>query len=436
MSISTNNYLFDLFEDDEGMENKILSDLSLRTIINTDTLQQIQNKLAELTGISMVTVDYKGKPITKETSFSDFCKFRREVTSCKQSCFFSDAYGGLKAAMKNEPYIYCCPAGLVDCAVPIVIQGQHLGAVLMGQVRVNDVGNLEQLGSFIKEEMKMEDHPTLFEKYMETPLIEIERLQTVASLAHFLVNEMIEKQLALRVEKELKKENNRLLSENLIKDNRINEYKKMEIKKTGIELAPHFLMSVMESINNLSIIESANKTNEMVNLFAQMLKYNQSSNLAMVSLAKEIENVKNYMLIKKMQLGETLELSVTIDCEISNIKIPPLVLFPFIENAVVHGIQARDGEGRIELSIEEKQDDIIIHIKDNGRGMKEEILDKIYGKRLEKNSSNKELIGLNINNTRKRMITMFGEKYDITIRSAPLKGTTVTIILPKETKEE
>lgn len=439
MSVSTTNNLMDLYKggkyEIEDMENEIIGDLSLRTIIDTNTLQQIQNKLAELTGISMVTVDYKGTPITEETSFSEFCKLRREVTSCKKNCFFSDAYGGLKAAMDNEPYIYCCPAGLVDCAVPIVINGQHLGAVLMGQVRVNDVDNLEKLGDFIKEEMNMQENQELYDKYMETPLLDIERIEMVASLTHFLVNEMIEKQIILRVEREIKKENRRLQSESVIKDNIISEYKRVQIKNTEIGLAPQFLLSVMESINNLSIIESANKTNQMVNLFTQILHFNNNANSKFVSMEKEIENAKNYLQIKRMQLGENLSFTINVNCDIVNKKIPPLVLFPFIDNAVVHGIQ---NESTIEVSINinEQDENIFISIKDNGVGIEKTMLGKLYDKQLDQGNANNEYSGLTINNTRRRMIQMFGDEYDITINSAPKKGTRVTISLPKDIKED
>jgi len=432
LNISSNNYLLDLFQDNEDMENKILSDLSLHNIINTETLQQIQHKLAEFTEISMVTVDYKGNPITKESCFSEFCKLRREVTSCKQNCFFSDAYGGLKAAMSNQPYIYSCPAGLVDCAVPIVINGQHLGAVLMGQVRVTNADHLENLGLFIKDDINIDDHKELQQKYLETTIIDLKRLEMVADLAHFLVNEMVEKQLALRVERELKKENNRLLSENVIKENMLKEYKKIDFEKTGIELAPNFLISVMESINNLSIIEGADKTNEMVHLFTKILQFNYRSNSKLISLEKEIEMVHNFLLIRKMQMGDTFTFDIDRKCEIQNHQIPPLLLFPFIDNAIVHGIQHHDN-GKVSVSIQEKGEDICVCIQDNGKGISKEILHEIYGTT---ERTSKKPIGLNINHARKRMIQLFGKKYDILMDSILGKGTTVTIMLPKEMKEE
>ena len=432
MNISSHNYLLDLFQDNEDMENKILSDLSLNNIINTETLQQIQNKLAEFTGISMVTVDYKGKPITKESCFSEFCKLRREVTSCKQNCFFSDAYGGLKAAMSNQPYIYSCPAGLVDCAVPIVINGQHLGAVLMGQVRVTNADHLENLGIFIKDEVTIDGNEELRQKYLETTIIDLNRLEMVADLAHFLVNEMVENQLALRVERELKKENNRLLSENVIKENLLKEYKKIDLEKTGIELAPHFLISVMESINNLSIIEAADKTNEMVHLFTKILEYNYRSNRKLIALEKEMEMVHHFLLIKKMQMGDSFTFALDQKCEIRNQQIPPLLLFPFIDNAIVHGIQ-HQANGEVRVTIQEQGEDICLWIQDNGKGISKEVLQEIYGKT---KRAGKTPIGLNINHARKRMIQLFGKKYDILMDSILGKGTTVTIMLPKEMKEE
>lgn len=73
----------------EELVTQILQDLNLKNLVNVETLQNLQDNLAAVTGIAMVTVDFKGAPITKETSFSSFCQARREISQCKANCFFS-----------------------------------------------------------------------------------------------------------------------------------------------------------------------------------------------------------------------------------------------------------------------------------------------------------------------------------------------------------
>lgn len=132
------------------IESKLLTELGLRNMLDLAVLQEIQDKLARVTNLAMVTVDLQGHPLTKETSFCEYCLARRQDERRKQSCFFSDAYGGLKASMIKEPYIYHCPAGLTDCAIPIIFNGQYMGTVVIGQVRTLGGDSLENLQNIIK----------------------------------------------------------------------------------------------------------------------------------------------------------------------------------------------------------------------------------------------------------------------------------------------
>ena len=71
----------------------------IRNIIKIEVLQSIQDEFAEATGISFVSVDYRGHPITSMSGFTDFCKRMRSDETFRQRCFRCDAHGGLNLSL-------------------------------------------------------------------------------------------------------------------------------------------------------------------------------------------------------------------------------------------------------------------------------------------------------------------------------------------------
>ncbi|BCN31644.1 PocR ligand-binding domain-containing protein [Anaeromicropila herbilytica] len=102
-------------------------------IVNPVKFQKIQDDMALATDLAIITVDYKGKPLTKHSNCSEFCQ---KVRSSEYGiyCESCDSHGGLEAARLRTPYIYTCHAGLVDFAIPILVNDLYLGAFMAGQV--------------------------------------------------------------------------------------------------------------------------------------------------------------------------------------------------------------------------------------------------------------------------------------------------------------
>lgn len=115
-----------MFESDE--------ELNLSKLIDVNFLQKFQDAFADTMGVASITVDNKG-PITKPSNFTDFCiKFTRTTAEGFRRCNDCDIKWGKLAAIKQEPVIYKCHTGLTDFAVPIIVNGQHIGSILGGQV--------------------------------------------------------------------------------------------------------------------------------------------------------------------------------------------------------------------------------------------------------------------------------------------------------------
>ncbi|AUJ32721.1 MAG: PocR ligand-binding domain-containing protein [Liquorilactobacillus nagelii] len=410
---------------------KVLSETGMKDIIDIDALQKMQDNIAEISGISIVAVDAKGTPITKETSFTSFCKLRRTIDECRSNCFFSDAYGGLKAAMKNTPYIYKCPAGLVDCAVPINIYGIYLGAILMGQVRceTKSIKGLENVKNFTLEDINEAKTSALYDEYKKTKIVKLERLKLVANMFHLIIDEMIEKKVEELYRKRIEQERDDLKSEVKKMAARQNISKtSIKYNNQSIDLRNRFLTNIMNSLGNLSIIEGAYKTNEMTCLFSKMLQYNFGTHANFVSLEKELDNVKNYLRIQQICSANKFDYELKYSCSLKNKFIPYFSIYIFAENSILHGFDKIDYKGKLKISIFEDEKDYFVQIEDNGSGMDPKKFKAFFKKDVD--SINTNDYELSIQSFRKRIISLFGKGYDIKIQSKYEEGFRTLIKIP------
>ena len=143
--------------------------------------------LAKATGTAIITIDYKGTPVTKHSCRTEFCSVIRDNPVSRKRCTKCDALAGLEAVRLNRPYIYLCHCGIVDVAVPVMVGEKYLGAVMFGQVRIpnNDTdAKVERLVSEIssfqaEEETSRRD---LLEKFEKIPEMEYKRIVEIAEL--------------------------------------------------------------------------------------------------------------------------------------------------------------------------------------------------------------------------------------------------------------
>ncbi|MFL0198349.1 PocR ligand-binding domain-containing protein [Clostridium sp. WILCCON 0269] len=119
-------------------DNRIDSNVSLlkiEDVIDISLLQKFQDNFAKSMDIASVTVDINGDPVTKPSFYTSFCmNFTQSTDIGTKRCAESHKRGGIEAVKTGKPYIYTCHAGLIDFAVPILVEGRHIGTILGGQV--------------------------------------------------------------------------------------------------------------------------------------------------------------------------------------------------------------------------------------------------------------------------------------------------------------
>lgn len=166
--------------------------------MNISNFEKIQNAIADATEMAMLTVDYKGVPVSKHSKCSDFCKKIRGSSSYGQLCEKCDSRGGLEAARIQKPYIYLCHMGLLDLAIPIIVNGQYVGAIMAGQVLIKQDNEKNSMDHIIYEENHKEDlfnEKELKELYDKLPLMNMDRVQANAYMIFQISNYIVEEAL-------------------------------------------------------------------------------------------------------------------------------------------------------------------------------------------------------------------------------------------------
>jgi two-component system sensor histidine kinase YesM len=220
--------------------------------------------------------------------------------------------------------------------------------------------------------------------------------------------------------------------ENKLKEEKIknleitNLLNRAELNFLQSQINPHFLFNTLNSIVVLADIEDASQTKKMIESMANILRYNLRKANDKVTIKEELEIIRNYMYIQKTRHGKRLEYISDIDESIIDCIIPSMILQPFVENSIRHGLEPKEGDGLLELSIYGKNDFIEIIIKDNGIGMSSKKLEEL---KVNIDSQNLKR-GIGIANVMRRIEICYGKDV-ISFESQLGKGTTVKMRLPK-----
>lgn len=295
--------------------------LKLDYIINIDKFQKIQDDIAEATEMALLTVDYKGTPFTKHSRCSEFCKIVRTHPSYSKLCEKCDSRGGLEAARIQQPYIYICHIGLVDFAIPIIVHGQYIGAVMAGQIRLKDKNEEKKLEKIVNDQyynINLNFENELRGLYKKLPIMTLEKVKAVANMLFHVCNHIVEeailkislndlnqKFLSLSKHEEVKKVIKEVNNENNCQD----DESKIDSKtyKGNIILRP-----AIEYINN--------NYNEKLYLDKMASKCNISSSYFSKLFKRETgENFSNY--VNKVKVIRAKELLETTDTPIINISL-------------------------------------------------------------------------------------------------------------------
>jgi two-component system LytT family sensor kinase len=175
------------------------------------------------------------------------------------------------------------------------------------------------------------------------------------------------------------------------------EKKEMELQFLKSQLNPHFLFNSLNNIYSLAY-QKSDKTADAILKLSEIMRYMiYESNDSWVSLSKEIEYVQSYIELQKLRFRDGAAVELSLNGEIDNQQIVPLILISFVENAFKHGV-ANDPKDPIKINIIANQK--ILHFSVTNK----------------KNKHNKDEVGgVGLNNVERRLQLLYPERYKLNI---------------------
>lgn len=203
--------------------------------------------------------------------------------------------------------------------------------------------------------------------------------------------------------------------------------RKNELDALQAQINPHFLYNTLDSI--VWMVENGRyqEAITMVTSLAGFFRISLSKGRNIITVENELTHAKNYIVIQHMRFKDKFTFQIHMDESVRTLATIKLIVQPLVENAVYHGMEFMDGDGKIEINAYQQQGDLYIAVKDNGPGMPDEVASSLL---IHKSAARGKGSGIGLKNVQERIQLYFGTEYGLEIHSEPDVGTTVTIHLP------
>lgn len=203
-----------------------------------------------------------------------------------------------------------------------------------------------------------------------------------------------------------------------------------EMKALQAQINPHFLYNSLSLINWKAIMADQTEISEMAQLLSTFYRTTLNKGKNITTVKGEWDNTCSYVRIQNMLHSGKIDTMLEIDPEIMDYEILNLLLQPLVENAIVHGLDHKEGTERKKLCVTGKadEDSLIFEVYDNGCGIPEGEAENIL------NAHSK---GYGLRNVNHRIQLYYGAEYGLSIASRPNAGTRVSLRIPivKKTPE-
>lgn len=207
-----------------------------------------------------------------------------------------------------------------------------------------------------------------------------------------------------------------------------------ELNALKSQIYPHFLYNTLEVIRMTAVGRNDPMVADMIEALSDQIRYVIGTVNDLVPLGREVDILTKYVYLLNCRFSNKVSFSCAC-AHLENQLIPKLILQPIVENAFVHGIKPMDGPGHIQLMAERLDNTVTLTVMDNGVGMDEDALNKLYtllDSDQPGHKENYEWASIGLKNVHDRLRYLYGSDYGITLYSTPGVGTVVKATIPAD----
>lgn len=404
---------------------------ALEELVPFDAFREIIKSVYTVTGLRTVVTDYKG------TLYDGF-EVEGEYDPCHdirfsemgEMCARSDAFAGLEAARLGKPILYLCHLGAAEAVSPIIVNGQYYGSILTGHSLLPPE-EMAQLPQFVTNNMKLTPHQKLLCDELPSKLVPntLKRLQAIAQLLFIVTNYIAEIGYRTITQKKIDEYEMSLLQERSINAELERNIANAQVRNMQAQMHPHFLFNALNTINQTAILEGSTETPKLIRALSGIMRRTLDSSEKPETLGDELEQVKNYLYIAQISIGDRLKLAWDIDNSCLDASLPAFTIQPLIENAIMHGISRKVEGGTLSVTIKKLHGMLHIDICDTGCGMDEPTLQKIQALKTNDYSSG-ATTSIGIRNSMQILNSFFGPSFNWFVDSTAEEGTQFHLRIP------
>jgi tetratricopeptide (TPR) repeat protein len=147
----------------------------------------------------------------------------------------------------------------------------------------------------------------------------------------------------------------------------------LEMQALRAQMNPHFIFNSLNSINRFILQNNKTQASEYLTKFSKLVRLIlQNSQAAMITLESELESLELYLDLEALRFDYRFgyKISIPKDLDVEVLKVPPLIIQPFAENAIWHGLMHKEEKGQLLIEICEENEILFFRIADNGIGRK------------------------------------------------------------------
>jgi two-component system LytT family sensor kinase len=378
---------------------------------HADAIRSVLDSISSSYNVWLKFVNHTGEYIytPRCRDQSNFCRLIRSHPEGYRRC--RDTAVKCACFTPGKPSIFICHAGLLVLTVPLVCGQERIGALATGEMRVPEEDETDARRALLcdlnLDRDLLQKHYAGISVWKREDVLQLGRLISVIS--NCFLN------LGMMVGEKNRAEMERVLGES-------------ELKALSAQISPHFLFNSLNAIQMVSYLEDASQTSNLINALANILRARMDISPYFTTLGEEVQVLKNLFFIQKTRFEDRLQVTISIPDNLLGIQIPSLSLQPLVENALIHGLEPKEGNGKLELKALAEGEDVVFLVQDDGVGIDPGELSRIRGRLNSETDGAGKGIGLvNIN---RRCRNLFGVTYGIEINSVRNRGTEVRLRLP------
>ena len=229
----------------------------------------------------------------------------------------------------------------------------------------------------------------------------------------------------------------------LIEDVYLAEIKQKNARYLALktQINPHMLYNTLESIRMKALVNGADEVADMIKILAKMFRITLNDSTISYKIRDEVIYAENYIKLQNMRFHDSFFLEVKLEEQLLEASIISMVLQPVIENSIEHGLKGRDVPLHIVVEgVITDDEDILIQISDDGKGMSPDRRNEINNCILQAGSDKLNLkqkgeegrTSIGLKNITERIKLYYGDKYYLKVVSSGREGTVIEICIPAQ----